>query len=184
MTSYHSIKEELPSGGLKEELLSQPTVRRRLPPSQPQSPPLGNSGACGSEPLTCAPRYPTLVSGPPIAGPESQVAASVGMVVHPDSCFTPPGEPDFTALSPRLSPLPAAAATRSQACAPVALSMLVRVPCCHVSVPFEMVAEATATHPLTPQTEEEPAEEYRMDWWCHSKGEAKVSYRHNVDVTV
>ncbi|MGH0121924.1 UNVERIFIED_CONTAM: hypothetical protein FKN15_022742 [Acipenser sinensis] len=42
-SSYCSKKEKLPSGGLKEELLSKPPVRRRLPPPQPQPPPLGNS---------------------------------------------------------------------------------------------------------------------------------------------
>ncbi|MGH0118595.1 UNVERIFIED_CONTAM: hypothetical protein FKN15_050104 [Acipenser sinensis] len=58
------------------------------------------------------------MSGPLVAGPDSQVAAPPGTGGRLVSCFAPPGCPDVAALSPGLAPLPGAAADWSPACAP------------------------------------------------------------------
>ncbi|MGH0148238.1 UNVERIFIED_CONTAM: hypothetical protein FKN15_012175 [Acipenser sinensis] len=58
------------------------------------------------------------MSGPLVAGPDSQVAAPPGTGGRLVSCFAPPGCPDVAALSPGLAPLPGVAADWSPACAP------------------------------------------------------------------
>ncbi|MGH0189821.1 UNVERIFIED_CONTAM: hypothetical protein FKN15_039252 [Acipenser sinensis] len=74
------------------------------------------------DPMLMGQRHPALVSGPLVAGPSSQVAASPGIVVHLVSCSAPPGGPDVAPWSPGLDSLPAAAPTQSPTCSPDASS--------------------------------------------------------------
>ena len=88
----------------------------------PTTTPVPQPGAWGLDPSAWAPGHPGSMSGPLVAGPDSQVAAPPGTGGRLVSCSAPPGCPDVAALSPGLAPLPGAAADWSPACAPDAPS--------------------------------------------------------------
>ncbi|MGH0175252.1 UNVERIFIED_CONTAM: hypothetical protein FKN15_068430 [Acipenser sinensis] len=88
----------------------------------PTTTPVPQPGAWGLDPSAWAPGHPGSMSGPLVAGPDSQVAAPPDTGGRLVSCTAPPGCPDVAALSPGLAPLSGAAANWSPACAPDAPS--------------------------------------------------------------